>query len=355
MVLAGLAVLQALNVAADLVVPLLLAMMLKLLMQPVMRVLNHRLRLPLSLAALVVVFGLVLLVAAVFLSIAVPASGWLAKLPQGLSSIEKQFAFLRTPLAAAQYAVQEVERIATPHGGWSQPQPPSSGGSGSSISLSSIGVSILLGTQQFFGRLFVLLVALFFMLAAGDTMLRKLVEVTPRLRDKKRLVHIAGEIEANISGYLATITAINLGFGICLGLAAWASGVADALLWGTLAFVLNYIPIIGPVIGIVMMLLVGLITFGQILPALLPAGLYLALHVLEGELVTPMLLARRFTLAPLMVVLSLFFWTWLWGVPGALLSMPLLAVLKIVCDRIPSLAAFGHMLGRPGRGVGGDE
>jgi predicted PurR-regulated permease PerM len=98
-----------------------------------------------------------------------------------------------------------------------------------------------------------------------------------------------------------------------------------------------------------MVFLAGLLTFGHALPALGPAAIYLALHLLEGEIVTPLLLARRFALSPVLVILSLFFWTWLWGVPGAFLSMPLLAIAKIVCDRIPSLAALGHMLGSGSR------
>jgi predicted PurR-regulated permease PerM len=347
-ILATLGVFYCLSAAADLVVPLMLAMLLKLLMQPVMRFLGERLGLPDGVSALLIIFALIMLVAAIGLSIAVPASGWLAKAPDGLRALEKQFDFLRGPLGAAQYMLQQVEHLVAPQGGWNAP-PATPAPAGSPISLSSVGMSVLLGTQQFFGRLFVLVVALFFMLAAGNTMLRKLVEVTPRLQDKKHVVFIAGEIESNVSGYLATITAINLGFGVLAGISAWLCGIADPLLWGTVAFLLNYIPIVGPIIGMLTMFLVGLLTFSEPLPALLPAGIYLAMHVIEGQIITPMLLARRFTLSPLLVILSLFFWNWMWGVPGALLSMPLLAVTKIICDRIPALAALGHMMGPPGR------
>ena len=158
-------------------------------------------------------------------------------------------------------------------------------------------------------------------------------------------MEIASEIEENVAGYLATITVMNLAVGALSGLQVWLLGMPDPLLFGTLAFLLNYIPIIGPMTGVVLFFIVGLFTFSNPLFAFVPAGIYLALHVLEGETITPMLLARRLTLNPVLVIVSLFFWDWMWGVPGALLSVPLLAVAKIVCDRLPGLHAVGHMLG----------
>jgi predicted PurR-regulated permease PerM len=98
-----------------------------------------------------------------------------------------------------------------------------------------------------------------------------------------------------------------------------------------------------------MLLLAGLVTFDSIWQALLPAGAYLIIHIIEGETITPMLLARRFILNPVLVIISIVFWYWMWGVAGALLAVPLLATLKIICDRIRPLAAFGHFLGAEAR------
>jgi predicted PurR-regulated permease PerM len=129
------------------------------------------------------------------------------------------------------------------------------------------------------------------------------------------------------------------------GVAVWLLGLPDPLLFGTLAFLLNYIPILGPLSGVVIFFFVGLFTFPSIWQAFIPAAIYLGIHILEGETLTPMLLARRFTLNPVMVISSLMFWDWLWGIPGALLSTPLLAVTKIVCDHIEVLTPLGHLLG----------
>jgi predicted PurR-regulated permease PerM len=186
---------------------------------------------------------------------------------------------------------------------------------------------------------------LFFFLSSGDSLLRRFVEVLPTWEDKKRAVAIASEIEENVASYLATITVMNVLVGTLNGLSVWLLGMPNPLLFGTLAFLLNYIPIIGPLTGVVLFFFVGLFSFDHPLYALIPAGIYLAIHILEGETITPMLLARRLTLNPVLVIVSLFFWDWMWGVPGALLSVPLLAVAKIVCDRLPGLVAVGHMLG----------
>jgi predicted PurR-regulated permease PerM len=137
---------------------------------------------------------------------------------------------------------------------------------------------------------------------------------------------------------------MNVAVGIATGSAMWLMGVGDPILWGTVAFLLNYVPIVGPTLGVVIFLLAGLLTIDSFWQALLPAALYLGIHLIEGETLTPMLLAKRFTLNPVLVIMSLVFWFWMWGIPGAILSMPMLAVAKIICDRVRPLAAFGHFL-----------
>jgi predicted PurR-regulated permease PerM len=157
-------------------------------------------------------------------------------------------------------------------------------------------------------------------------------------------VDISQQIERDISTYLVTITFMNVVVGIATAVVMWLCGLGDPLLWGAVAFLLNYVPILGPLLGVVTFLLAGLLTSETLWGALLPASLYLGIHLIEGETITPMLLARRFTLNPVLVILSLVFWYWMWGVPGAILSVPMLAIIKIICDRIQTLAALGHFL-----------
>jgi predicted PurR-regulated permease PerM len=121
-------------------------------------------------------------------------------------------------------------------------------------------------------------------------------------------------------------------------------GLSNPVLWGVLAFVLNYILILGPLSGVAILFLAGLLTFDTIWLALMPAATYLTIHATEGA-VTPLLLARRFELNPVLVIISLVFWFWMWGIAGALLAVPLLASFKIICDRIRPLMALGHFVG----------
>jgi predicted PurR-regulated permease PerM len=111
-----------------------------------------------------------------------------------------------------------------------------------------------------------------------------------------------------------------------------------------IALVLNYVPIVGPVVGLVIFLMASVLSLGVTWWALLPVGLYLCVHLIEGEFVTPLLVARRFTINPVAVILALIFWYWMWGVPGVILAVPMLAITKIVCDDLRPFRAFGHLL-----------
>jgi predicted PurR-regulated permease PerM len=169
------------------------------------------------------------------------------------------------------------------------------------------------------------------------------------------VIELADEIQDSITGYLLTVTTMNALVGVAVMAAVYVQGLGDPLLWGTVAFLLNFIPIIGPLTGIVIFLVAGLMTFDSFWWALLPASSYLAIHILEGEIVTPALLARRFTLNPVLVVMSIIVWHWIWGVLGALLAVPLLAMFKIVCDYVEPLKPLGHFIGASQNGGTADR
>jgi predicted PurR-regulated permease PerM len=357
LVLSVLAVFYTLYLASDIVVPFVLAIVLNLLLQPARRFLSERLRLPAPLASLVLILALFGVIGGIGTAISVPASGWIARAPQSLPTLQEKLSALRRPIEYVQEGMRKIDELMrqqepgrnqnqdqNQHQQTVNVQQPSNVG--------SVGLSVLSGTRAFVGQLFTLLVVLFFLLSSGDSLLRRFVEILPRFDEKKRVVRITEEIERNVSGYLATITVMNALVGIASGLNAWACGLPDPLLWGTVAFLLNYIPILGPFCGVVIFFFVGLFTYSSFWSAFIPAGVYLTIHVIEGETVTPMLVAHRFTLNPVLVIVSLFFWDWMWGVIGALLAVPLLAVAKIVCDRIPALVPLGHLIGgSPQRGV----
>jgi predicted PurR-regulated permease PerM len=329
-----LAMLAACYVAAEIVLPIVLAFVLSLVLQPAMRVLE-RVRLPRGMAAILLIFVLFGTLGGLGTVLSGPATSWAQKLPTGIPKLEERLSFLSRPIAAFQKFADQAQGMT--QGGQPKAVPVALQGSGLSDQLLS-------GTRTFASGLLETVLVLFFLLVSGDTFLRRLVEILPRFKDKRQAVDISQQIESDVSAYLFTITIMNLAVGMATGTVMAICGVGDPVLWGTVAFLLNYIPILGPMIGVVVFLLAGLLSIDALWAAFLPAGLYLLIHLVEGETVTPMLLARRFTINPVLVILSLVFWYWMWGVPGAVLSTPMLAITKIICDRIRPLMAFGHFM-----------
>lgn len=339
LVLAILAATYALYVGKDVVLPIMLAVVLKLLLQPTMDFLRNRLRLPAAFAALLLIICLFLFIATVLFAISGPASAWIGKLPEVLPILKQKLGVLREPIDYLQGMFKELEEVAAS---------PAQGASVPTVAVkdpTAITSKLAWSTISIFTRLLSTLVILFFLLAAGDRLLRGLIEVLPRFSDKRQAVDIASEIQRQIGGYLFIITLMNAAVGVLTGLAMWSCGLGDPILWGVAAFLLNFVPIIGPLVGVGIFLLAGLVALEWPWSAFLPAGLYLLIHIAEGEIITPLLLAKRFTLNPVVVIVALFFWHALWGVPGALLAVPLVAMFKIASDRIEVLRPAGHIIG----------
>jgi len=329
-----LGMLAACYVAAEIVLPIVLAFVLSLVLQPAMRALE-RLDLPRGIAAMLVILLLFGTLGGLGTALSGPAASWAQKLPTGVPKLQERLSFLSRPIAAFQKFADQAQGLAQ----GDQPKAVPVAVQGSALS-----DRLLTGTRSFASGLLEAVLVLFFLLVSGDTFLRRLVEILPRFKDKRQAVDISQQIESDVSAYLFTITIMNLAVGLATGTVVALCGVGDPVLWGTVAFLLNYIPILGPMIGVVVFVLAGLLSIDSLWAAFLPAGLYLLIHLVEGETVTPMLLARRFTINPVLVVLSLVFWYWMWGVPGAILSTPMLAITKIICDRIRPLMAFGHFI-----------
>jgi predicted PurR-regulated permease PerM len=328
-----LALLAAVSVAAEIVLPLVLAVVLKLLLQPAMRLLE-RWHVPRILAALLLILAVFGTIVALGTAIAGPASTWAAKLPEGIPRLQERLSFLQAPINTLQRFLQQVEDYGQPSGG------PAAAAPGGALLMTRL----FAGTRDFASGFFTTILFLIFLLVFGDTFLRRLVEILPSFSNKRQAVDISQQIESDISAYLVTITLMNAAVGVATAVVMWLTGIGDPVLWGAVAFLLNFVPILGPIFGVVIFLLAGLLTIDTLWQAFLPAGLYLGIHLMEGETITPMLLARRFTLNPVIVIISLVFWFWMWGAPGAILSVPMLAITKIICDRIRPLTAFGHFL-----------
>ncbi len=336
-VLAILATVFSLYFGRGILLPIVLAAVLNFLLQPLMGLLNERLRLPMPVAALLVIAAVFAIIVGLAYAFSVATSDWAQNVPQSIAVLKQKLAFLSGPLSYVQEMLYSIEHMGAPSG---QPAAPVAVAEGNALP----GI-LLFGTASTLSAFFTTITILYFMLASGDRLLRALIEVLPRFADKRRAVEIAGQVQSSIANYLMTVTVMNAAVATMTGLAMWASGLGNAVLWGAIAFLLNFVPIIGPLIGIVIFFGAGLVALPWPFPALAPPLLYTLIHFAEGQAITPLLLARRFELNPVLVILSLFFWYAIWGVPGALLAVPLLAIFKILADRIEPLKAVGHLIG----------
>jgi predicted PurR-regulated permease PerM len=329
-----LALLTACYLAAAILLPIVVAFVLMLVLQPAMRVLQ-RLHVPRLVAAIFIILVFFGALVGIGMMLSGPAASWAQKLPLGIPKLQERLSFLSGPISAFQRLMSRAESLT---------QMPQSGPLPVTLAGAGLSERLLDSTRAVVSGLLEIVLVLFFLLMAGDTFLRRLVEVLPRFKNKRQAVEISQQIESDISAYLMTITLMNVAVGVATGVAAAFCGLGDPVLWGSLAFLLNYVPILGPLTGAVIFLFAGLLTIDALWLAAMPAALYLGIHIAEGETITPMLLARRFTINPVLVVIALVFWYWMWGVPGAILATPLLAVTKIVCDRIEALKPFGHFI-----------
>jgi predicted PurR-regulated permease PerM len=328
-----LAVLAACYVAAEIVLPIVLAFVLSAMFQPVLRFLL-RIGLPRVLAALTIVLALVTVFVVLTLLLSGPLAQLIAELPQILPKLQERLNFLSAPMRSIGAALEHVQSLGS--GSGQQPI---------AIQGPTLPEKVLLQVRVVGEGAFATLLVLFFVLIAGDQFLRRLVEILPGFKEKRQAVDISQQIEQDISIYLATITMMNGAVGVGTAGVAWLTGLGSPLLWGTVAFLLNFVPILGPTAAILILLVAGIVTIEPLWAALLPALLYFLIHCAEGEAITPMLLAARFTVNPVLVMIGVIFWYWMWGVVGAVLATPMLAIFKIICDRIETLQPVGHFIG----------
>lgn len=181
------------------------------------------------------------------------------------------------------------------------------------------------------------LVLLFFLLAYGE-------EMSKRMGQARGTPELLLEIEREVSGYLFTITAINTALGVAIGTSLWLLGVPNPLLWGVMAALLNFIPYAGALIGAAVVTLVSAMEFQT--PGMTFAGgaIYLGLSTLEGNLITPLLIGRRFEINPIIVFVWVLIWSAIWGLAGMLIGLPLLIILRVVCSRVPSMARLERII-----------
>lgn len=330
----------ALKLARDLLLPIVVALILSLVFLPVVRAMK-KFHIPAPVGAGIVVLSVVLAVFGCVYNLAEPAGEWLAKAPQSLREIGAKLRHVTGSVQDVASAGAQMQ---------SMTQQMTSGVAGKKVqevvlqspSMAGTVLEVAQGFSIATVRTFVLL---YFLLASGDLFLRKIVAATPKFSDKKREVDIANQVEAAVSSYLFTVTTINIALGTAVGVALHFMGVENPVLWGVMVALFNFVPYLGEMTSIIVLTIVGLLSFDELWRCLMVPVVFYLLSAIEGYLVTPMVLGRRLSLNPVVIVLAVLFWGWMWGIPGALLAVPILISIKTLCDRVDSLNVVGEFIG----------
>lgn len=331
----------ALYFARPVLLPVIIACVAAMTLKPLIRWASYW-HIPPPISAAVVLLLLVAAVVVGLINFGRPALTWVNNTPQHMTELRQRIQKALPPGARFSEAAAAVNNLGATEAEKKEEQ---KNAPIVQVKENHGPTSVINWTGIFLGGLIEALVLLYLFLASGDLFLQKLVRVMPTLGDKKRAVEISREIQQNISHYLFSVTLINVGLGVVVSAGLYFMGVPNAAMWGIFGAVLNFVPYFGPVCGIILLAAVGLLTFETSLwQALLPPAWYLVLHLLESNLITPFLLGRRFTLNPVVIFISLIFWTWLWGVPGALLSLPILVSIKAISDHVPALSSISEVL-----------
>jgi predicted PurR-regulated permease PerM len=326
---------SVLYVARSVFIPLTFAVLLSFVLSPVVTAIARR-RLGRTVAGTLVVLGLVSAATFVTVEVAGPAADWAGRLPAALKDVERKVRPLRAPMANVENIVERVDRIARVD--------PSAQ---KTIVAEKSTLELALGRVWNFALgTIAVVIALHFVLISGDSLLERLIRLVPDLKDQRRTSHVLEQIHQRMSQYLLTISVINAALGVAVTLALMLCRLPNPVLWGLMAALVNYVPYLGSLLGVLTVGLASLLTFEQPLQILAPPLAYLALTMVEGNVITPLVLGRTFRVHPVVVFAWLLFWAWLWGVAGALMAVPLLMLLKITCEQSRVLAPIAELISR---------
>lgn len=331
------AVVAILYLARSVFIPLLFALMLSFLLSPVVTRLGRLLHLPRAVSAAVVVLVLAGTVGWGATVLADPAADWIRRSPTVLQTLERKLRPLRRPVQDVSDLAAKVERITQVTDGNSR-----------EVTLEKPGV---LGTAldtlwQVLAGALVMLIALYFTLLSGDTLLGRVIAWLPHLNDKRRAAEVIVAIQRGMSRYLGTVVVINTVLGMIVSIAFYLLGLPNALLWGALAAVAHFVPYLGSLVGVVTIGAVSIVSFKELGDALWPPLVYLVLASIEGNIVSPLVLGRTFRLDALVVFIWLLFCAWLWGVAGAVIAVPLLVLIRLTCEKSPALMPIAALIAR---------
>jgi predicted PurR-regulated permease PerM len=303
---------------------------------PIIRLLK-KLWVPRFLAALIVVVGGIAGAVALGSQLIVPAGDWFRDVPRELRDLTPKLRQLAKPMQDANRAAENIARAA-------------GGESAKKVEVVRTQVDdpykMLTATPRMLASVLAVVLLTFFFIVYGEDLQRHAIAMLPGRQKKKFTVDLMQSMERELSRYVLTISVINAVVGLVYAAILYALDIPlqEALLWGTMVAILNFAPYVGALIGMGVMLLVGFVTYSETWLSLMPAIVYLALHTVEGQIITPIVLGRRMALSPLILILALMVFGWLWGIIGLLLAVPLLVCIKLVLARVEGMEGWARLL-----------
>jgi predicted PurR-regulated permease PerM len=336
-ILAVIAVVTVLYFASPILIPITLAIYLNLLLSPIV-IFFRRLRVPESASAGILVFGVLLILVVAINYLAEPAEKWLQQAPEALQSLQSKLLPITEPIEQIRDVSKKVDNLTNISGDEQVQQV--------AFQKPTILDQMTENLPGLLASVAIVVFLSYFLLASGDNFLRKLAELGENFSRRRRIVTITKDVQKDLSAYLLTISAINITLGVCVAATMHFLGVPNAILWGTLAALLNFVPYIGAFVMAGILTLVGIMTFNSLADAFLLPLIYAGFSILEGQLVTPSLIGRRLSLNTPIVFVSLIFWGWIWGILGVLIAVPMLLTMKVFFDYIPSLKSLSTFMER---------
>ena len=343
--LASIAVMVTIYFGSGLLVPLTFAVLAYLTLRP----LTCRLRafrIPPTAAAALVTLAIILAAAAVTAAVVQPAQYWIQNSQSNFATVSNKLKSIRQPMRVFERAEDQIEELTEESAGEPEEDQPVE------VEVTKPGMlskqTLMSTTMQ--ALLFVTGVGLltFFMLATGDDLLNRLMKSLPDFGQRRKAIEMISEIQDLVGTYLAQITMINAGLGVAVALVTWLCDMDTPLLWGVLAATLNFIPYVGALIGAALVFLAATVQFDALSSAVLVAVLYLTCTTIEGNFITPTIVGNRLNLGPVMVLISVSFWGFLWGLPGVVVAVPLLIIARLAFASYEVTEPIAVLLGAEG-------
>ncbi|RDS81653.1 AI-2E family transporter [Dyella monticola] len=330
-----LALLYTVTLVKGLIIPLVLAAFIGLALNPIVaRGTRHHI--PRWLGASVLMLTLMAGIGTGISMLTQPALGWLHSAPSQIRSFIPKLEHITRPLEAAGRATQTLVN--------GHPARPDAAQNAGDVAISVWDV--LANAPKVLAAVLTVVLLVYFFLVYGDLILRRLVEIAPNFGYKRHAVSIVRGIQTEVSRYILTTVVINVSLGVITAGMLYLLHMPDPVLWGAVAMTANFIPYVGAIVTTATLLFVGLIHYDALGNALLPAFCFTCLTAFEGNLITPMILGRRMRVSPIAILIWLLIWGWLWGVPGALLAVPMLTSAKLIAERVRGWEWFARMVQR---------